>query len=216
MKNIIAFNEEVNFSGYATYLNVLYMKLDKKYRLDLTLGAAFNHRSLILFDPDQSVGTFEHTYIDGNYTRIVAWKKFLSDFSIEAEKAQIYILNNKLSIEKRKDITKSISEEGEKEIKGSLAWRDALYRTKVPKEYLTDMVMIVYLINWDGMVNHSSKYDVMSVEDEAQIIYYYGLYALYSEQKKRYVPRYNIEIQKIVRSAIRETVSGIEKVLIPE
>ncbi len=42
---INTFNEEVNSSGYATYLNVLYMKLDKKYRLDLTLGAAFNQFS---------------------------------------------------------------------------------------------------------------------------------------------------------------------------
>lgn len=222
---INAFNEEVNSSGYATYLNVLYMKLDKKYRLDLTLGAAFNHRSLILFDPDPSVDTFEHTYIDGNYTRVVAWKKYLSDFSPLIEKEPIHILNNKLSIEKRKDITKSISEEvegtnkvsaKEKELEKALAWRDSLLKVQIPKEDLLDMVMIIYLINWDGIINHSSRMDIMSIEDEANIIYYYGLYALYNEQKKRYIPRYNAETQNIIRNAIRDTVGGIENFLLPE
>ncbi len=206
-----AFNEEVNASGYATYLNVLYMKLDKKYRLDLTLGAAFNHRSLILFDPDQLVGTFEHTYIDGNYTRIVAWKKFLSDFGPNIEKEPIYI------IEKRKDITKSISEMGEeKELEKALAWRDSLLKVQIPKEYLSDIVNIIYLINWDGVINHSSRRDIMSIEDEANIIHYYGLYTLYNEQKKRYIPRYNVETQNIIRNAIRDTVRGIENFLLPE
>ena len=203
------FNEESIVSELATYMNILYIKNDNKYRMDLTLGAAFDHRSLIIYDPDPSNQFFDHTYIDGNYSRTLAWKRYLSDFSI-AENAHIHI------IEKRKDITKSISEDGDKEIKKSLAWRDSLYRTKVPKENLTDMAMIVYLINWDGIINHSSRYDIMSAEDEGQIIYYYGLYAIYNEQKKRYVPRYNIEIQKTVRAAIRETVGGIEKVLLPE
>ena len=211
---INAFNDEAISSELATYMNVLYIKTDNKYRMDLTLGAAFDHRSLIVYDPDPSIETFDHTYIDGNYSRTLAWKKYLSDFSVHAEKAQIYILNNKLSIEKRKDITKSVSESGkEKELEKGLAWRDSLYKTKVPKENLIDMVMIIYLINWDGVVNHSTRIDIMSVEDEANIIYYYGLYALYNEQKKRYVPRYNIEMQKTIRSAIRDTVGGIEKVL---
>lgn len=213
---INSFNEEVNSSGYATYLNVLYMKLDKKYRLDLTLGAAFNHRSLILFDPDSSVNTFEHTYIDGNYTRVVVWKRYLSDFDPNIEKEPIYILDNKLSIEKRKDITKSISEEGERELEKALAWRDGLLKVQIPKEDLSDMVLIIYLINWDGIINHSSRRDIMSIEDEANIIYYYGLYALYNEQKKRYIPRYNGETQNIIRNAIRDTVRGIENFLLPE
>lgn len=210
---INTFNEEVNSSGYATYLNVLYMKLDKKYRLDLTLGAAFNHRSLILFDPDPSVDTFEHTYIDGNYTRVVAWKKYLSDFSPNIEKEPIHKINNKLVIEKRKEITKSISEE---ELEKALAWKDSLFKVQIPKDALLDMVLIIYLINWDGIINHSSRRDIMSIEDEANIIYYYGLYALYNEQKKRYMPRYNAETQNIIRSAIRDTVRGIENFLLPE
>lgn len=216
---INAFNEEVISSGYATYLNVLYMKLDKKYRLDLTLGAAFNHRSLILFDPDPSINTFEHTYIDGNYTRVVAWKKYLSDFSPNIEKEPIHI------IEKRKDITKSISEEvegtnkvsaKEKELEKALAWRDSLFKVHIPKDVLPDIVLIIYLINWDGIINHSSRRDIMSIEDEANIIYYYGLYALYNEQKKRFIPRYNGETQNIIRGAIRDTVRGIENFLLPE
>ena len=210
-----AFNEEAISSELATYMNILYIKMDNKYRIDLTLGAAFDHRSLIVYDPDPSIDMFDHTYIDGNYSRTSAWKKYLSDFSMAAT-SQIHILNNKLSIEKRKEITKSVSDEGEKKLERSLAWRDSLYRTKVPKENLIDMVMIIYLINWDGIINHSSKLDIMSVEDEADIIYYYGLYALYNEQKKRYVPRYNVEIQKTVRSAMRDTVRGIENKLLPE
>ncbi len=87
-----AFNEEVESTGYATYLNILYMKIDSKYRLDLTLGAAFGHRSLIVYDPDPKIEMFEHVYIDGNYTRAVAWKKYLSDFSMEPAKAKIFIL----------------------------------------------------------------------------------------------------------------------------
>lgn len=202
---INSFNEEAMSSGYATYINIIYMNIDNKYRLDMTLGAAFGHRSLIVYDPNPEIEMFEHVYIDGNYTRTVAWKKYLSDFSIEPAKAKIHIIEK----------TKTITEE-EKELEKSLAWRDSLFRTTVPKDALLDMVMIIYLINWDGIINHSSNRDIMYIEDEANIIYYYGLYALYDTSKKRYIPRFNKEIQNTVRSAIKDTVGGIEKFLLPE
>ncbi len=195
------FNEEVKSTEYATYMNVLYMKIDNKYRLDLTLGAAFDHRSLIIYDPDPSIDYFDHTYIDGNYSRTLAWKKYLSDFSMDAEKTEIHIIKE---------------EKEEKDIKKSLAWRDSLFRTKIPKDYLLDMSLIIYLINWDGIINHSTRYDIMSIEDEANIIYYYGLYALYNESKKRYIVRYNVEIQKIIRAALKDAIGGIEKILLPD
>lgn len=204
---INSFNDEVISSGYATYINILYMNIDNKYRLDMTLGAAFGHRSLIIYDPNPEIEMFEHVYIDGNYTRAVAWKKYLSDFSMEPAKAKIH------TIEKTKIITE---EREEKELGRSLAWRDSLFRTIVPKDALLDMVMIIYLINWDGAINHSSNRDIMSIEDEANIIYYYGLYALYDESKKRYIPRFNKEIQNTIRSAIKDTVGGIEKFLLPD
>lgn len=208
---INVFNQEVKKTGYATYLNVLYMNIDKKYRLDFTLGAAFDHRSLIIYDPNITIDTFEHIYVDGNHSRTLAWKKYLSDFSIDVAKAQIY------TIEKRKEITKTVTLEGEEvELERSLAWRDSLFKANIPKDFLLDMVMVIYLINWDGAINYSSKRDIMSPEDEADIIYNYGLAADYDEEKKHYTAIYDRKTQNVIRAAIKDTVQGIEKVLLPD
>ncbi len=90
-----------------------------------------------------------------------------------------------MSIEKRKEIISEVGctnkvSAGERELEKALAWRDSILKVQIPKEDLLDMVMIIYLINWDGVINHSSIMDIISIEDEANIIYYYGLYALYN------------------------------------
>ena len=203
-KNIIdfinAFTDEIKKSDYTgTYLNVLYVPIDKKYRLDLTLGAAFAHRSIIIYSSDPSDLYFEHIYADTNYSRTLAWKKYVVDFSEEASKAKIDIL-----------------EEERKPQEKSLAWRYTLMKTRIEKEFLSDMAIIIYLINWDGIINHSIYEDIMEPEDEADIIYNYGLYAEYIEKEKRYTVKYNREIQNIIRNAIRDTVRGIENKLLPE
>lgn len=199
IKFINAFNEEIEKSGYASYLNVIYIPLDKKYRLDLTLGAAFAHRSVVIYDSDPSQKFFEHIYADTNYSRTLAWKKYIVDFSEEASKATINFIEEK-------------KEPDEK----SLAWRYTLMKVRMEKEFLQDLAIIIYLINWDGVINHSSRYDIMEVEDEAEIIYYYAIYPEYIEKEGRYTVKYDKDAQRAIRDAIKSTVSGIEKVLLPE
>ena len=53
-------------------------------------------------------------------------------------------------------------------------------------------------------------------EDEAEIIHNYGLYAQYDEKEKRYTVKYDRKTQDVIRSAIKDTARGIEKVLLPE
>lgn len=199
---INAFNEEIEKSGYASYLNVIYVPFDKKYRLDITLGAAFAHRSVIIYDPDPSQKFFEHTYADTNYSRTLAWKKYLVDFSEESSKAQINILEEK----------KKPYEEQYK----SLAWRHTLMKVRIEKEFLQDLAIIIYLISWDGVINHSSRYDIMELEDEADIIYRFAIYPEYIEKEGRYTVKYDKETQTAIRDAIKDTTRGIEKVLLPE
>lgn len=199
IKFINAFNDEIEKSDYASYLNVIYIPFDKKYRLDLTLGAAFAHRAVIIYDTDTSQKFFEHTYADTNYSRTLAWKKYIVDFSEEASKATINFI-----------------EETRKPDEKSLAWRYTLMKVRVEKEFLQDLAIIIYLINWDGVINHSIRYDIMEVEDEADIIYHYGLYAEYIEKEGRYTTKYDKDTQRAIREAIKDTARGIEKVLLPE
>lgn len=196
---INAFNTEIEKSGYASYLNVIYIPLDKKYRIDITLGAAFAHRAVIIYDTDSSQIFFEHTYADTNYSRTLAWQKYIVDFSEEASKATIDILEHK-----RQPYEKS------------LVWRYTLMKVRMEKEFLQNLAIIIYLINWDGIINHSSRFDIMKPEDEADIIYYRGLYPEYIEKEDRYTVKYDKNIQNVVRDAIRDTVRGIENVLLPE
>lgn len=199
IKFINAFNEEIEKSGYASYLNVIYIPFDKKYRLDLTLGAAFAHRAVTIYDPDPSQKFFEHIYADTNYSRTLAWKKYIVDFSEEASKATINFI-----------------EETRKPDEKSLAWRYTLMKVRMEKEFLQDLAIIIYLINWDGVINHSIRYDIMEVEDEAEIIYHYAIYPEYIEKEGRYTVKYDQDAQRAIRDAIKATVSGIEKVLLPE
>ncbi len=199
IKFINAFNNEIEKSNYASYLNVIYIPFDKKYRLDLTLGAAFAHRSVIIYDTDPSQKYFEHIYADTNYSRTLAWKMYIVDFSEEASKATIDFI-----------------EETKQPYEKSLAWRYTLMKVKMEKEFLQDLAIIIYLINWDGIINHSSKYDIMDVEDEAEIIYYYAIYPEYIEKECRYTVKYDKNTQSVIRDAIKNTTRGIEKVLLPE
>ncbi len=196
---INAFNEEIEKSDYASYLNVIYIPFDKKYRLDLTLGAAFAHRAVIIYDPDPSQKYFDHIYADTNYSRTLAWKKYLVDFSEESSKVTInFIEDKKQPYEK------------------SIVWRYTLMKVRIDKEFLSDMAIIIYLMNWDGIINHSSRYDIMTPEDEAEIIYHYGIYAEYIENEGRYTVKYDKNTQSAIRDAIKDTVRGIENVLLPE
>lgn len=128
----------------------------------------------------------------------MAWKKYIVDFSEDASKAQINFL-----------------EEEKKPDEKSLAWRYTLMKVRMEKEFLQDLAIIIYLINWDGIINHSSKFDIMEPEDEAEIIYHYGIYPKYIEKESRYTVKYDKTTQSTIRDAIKDTTRGIEKILLP-
>lgn len=195
---INAFIEEVEKTDYKTYLNVLYIPTDKKYRLDFTLGGIFGHRSIIVYDPDPSQLYFEHVYADANYSRTLAWQMCLADFSKEASNTKINILD-----EERKPEEKS------------LAWRYTLMKLRIEKEFLSSMAIIIYLINWDNIINvQEENIDIMSPENEAKIIYLYAIQPKYDEKGQRYTVNRDIMTQKVVRGAILLTMNGIKERLL--
>lgn len=215
---INAFNEEIKKSKYASYANILFIKSDNKYRIDLTLGAAYSHRAVVIYDTNPEEKYFEHIYVDGNYSRTLAWKIYMSDYlNEEINKVDINILDTDRP--QFEDI-----EEGEEKPKplASLAWRDSFLKVRIEKEYLLDLAIIIYLINWDGLINHSSRYDIMSVADEAEIIYQFAVHPKpiefeeYIPGKTRFTVEYDSNTQRAIRDAIKKTASGVENFLLPE
>lgn len=191
---INVFIEEVEKTGYNTYMNILYIPTDKKYRMDLTLGGIFAHRSIIIYDPDPSQLYFEHIYADANYSRTLAWQMCLAEFSKESSKAKIDILEGERIPEEK-----------------SLAWRFTLMKVRIEKEFLSSMAIIIYLINWDNIINDQDEnVDIMYPEKEAEIIYLYGIHPKYDEKEKRYTVEYDIRTQNVMRGVIRYTIDGIK------